>query len=101
MEKNKSISPEGREGVQKLEEFVVIQKYTLQLEHKKLGIVLGVFFVKRFYKSTKNVFKKINNFQEAKEAHRIKESQNIHLKAVDKNQFNLQKLLSELMGFSY
>lgn len=97
-----NLSPSAvRERIQKLEEFDVIQKYTIQLNNKKLGNDLEAFILlKVFPGQLKHILKKINNFQEIQEAHRITGSQNIHLKVVVKNQLNLQKLLDELMIFS-
>jgi Lrp/AsnC family leucine-responsive transcriptional regulator len=97
-----NLSPSAvRERIQKLEEFEVIQKYTLQLNNKKLGNDLEAFILlKVFPGQLKHILKKINNFQEIQEAYRITGSQNIHLKVVVKNQLNLQKLLDELMIFS-
>jgi Lrp/AsnC family leucine-responsive transcriptional regulator len=97
-----NLSPSAvRERIQKLEEFEVIQKYTLQLNNKKLGNDLEAFILlKVFPGQLKHILKKINSFQEIQEAYRITGSQNIHLKVVVKNQLNLQKLLDELMIFS-
>tara|TARA_R110000822_G_scaffold188571_2_gene327682 strand:+ start:66 stop:476 length:411 start_codon:yes stop_codon:yes gene_type:complete len=90
-----------RERIQKLEEFEVIQKYTLQLNNKKLGNDLEAFILlKVFPGQLVHILKKITSFQEIQEAHRITGSHNIHLKVVVKNQLNLQKLLDELMIFS-
>ncbi len=90
-----------RERVQKLEEFGVIQKYSIQLDHKKLGNDLEAFILlKVFPGQLKHILQKIKSFREIKEVHRITGSQNIHLKVVVKNQLSLQKLLDQLMVFS-
>lgn len=97
-----NLSPSAvRERIQKLEEFEVIKKYTLDLDNKKLGNDLEAFILlKVFPGQLKHILKKINNFREVKEAHRITGSQNIHLKVVVQNQLKLQQLLDELMVFS-
>ncbi len=97
-----NLSPSAvRERVQKLEEFEVIQKYSIQVDNKKLGNDLEAFILlKVFPGQLKHILKKINNFPEIKEAHRVTGSQNIHLKVVVQNQVKLQGLLDELMNFS-
>lgn len=97
-----NLSPSAvRERVQKLEEFEVIKKYTVELDNKKLGNDLEAFILlKVFPGQLKHILKKIKSFKEIKQAHRITGSQNIHLKVVVKNQLSLQKLLDELMNFS-
>ena len=97
-----NLSPSAvRERVQKLEELKVIKKYSIQLDNKKLGNDIEAFILlKVFPGQLKQVLKKINNFEEIKEAHRITGSQNIHLKVVVKNQLSLQELLDQLMVFS-
>lgn len=90
-----------RERVQKLEELGIIQKYSIQLDNKKLGNDIEAFILlKVFPGQLKHVLEKINKFEEIKEAHRITGSQNIHLKVVVKNQISLQELLDQLMIFS-
>ncbi|WP_028890447.1 Lrp/AsnC family transcriptional regulator [Tenacibaculum ovolyticum] len=97
-----NLSPSAvRERVQKLEDTGVIQKYTIQLDNKKLGNDLEAFILlKVFPGQLIHILKKINSFKEVKEAHRITGSQNIHLKVVVKNQLSLQELLDQLMVFS-
>ena len=59
-----------RERIQKLEEFEVIQKYTLQLNNKKLGNDLEAFILlKVFPGQLVHILKKITSFQEIQEAH--------------------------------
>ncbi len=97
-----NLSPSAvRERVQKMEELEVIQKYTIQLNEKKLGNDIEAFILlKVFPGQLKQVLKKIKNFEEIKEAHRVTGSQNIHLKVVVKNQLSLQGLIDQLMVFS-
>jgi Lrp/AsnC family leucine-responsive transcriptional regulator len=97
-----NLSPSAvRERIQKLEELGVIQKYSIVLDHKKLGNDLEAFILlKVFPGQLRRILERINTFEEIKEAHRITGSQNIHLKVVVKNQLSLQKLLDELMIFS-
>ena len=87
--------------IQKLEENEVIQKYSVQLNNKKLGNDIEAFILlKVFPGQLRHVLEKINDFKEIKEAHRITGNQNIHLKVVVKNQICLQELLDQLMVFS-
>lgn len=73
----------------------------MQLDNLKLGNDLEAFILLKVFPSQlRHLLKKINNFQEVKETYIITGSQNIHLKVVVKNQFNLRELLDELMIFS-
>ncbi len=96
-----NLSPSSaRERVQKLEDTGIIKKYSIQLEHKKLGYDLEAFILlKVFPGQLLHILEKIKAFREVKEAHRITGSQNIHLKVVVKNQLSLQQLLDQLMIF--
>ncbi len=95
------LSPSAvRERVQKLEDVGIIKKYSIQLDNKKLGYDLEAFILlKIFPGQLVHVLKKIKNYKEIREAHRITGSQNIHLKVVLKDQLELQKLLDQLMVF--
>ncbi len=95
------LSPSAvRERVQKLEDVGIIKKYSIQLDNKKLGYDLEAFILlKIFPGQLVHVLKKIKNFKEIREVHRITGSQNIHLKVVLKDQLELQKLLDQLMVF--
>ena len=97
-----NLSPSAvRERVQKLEELEVIQKYSIELDNKKIGNDIEAFILlKVFPGQLVHVLKKIKTFDEIMETHRITGSQNIHLKVAVKNQLCLQKLLDELMIFS-
>lgn len=97
-----NLSPSAvRERIQKLEELGIIKKYSLKLDNKKLGNDLEAFILlKVFPGKLKHALKKIKDFEEIKEAHRITGNQNIHLKVVVKNQLSLQQLLDDLMIFS-
>lgn len=89
-----------RERVQRLEDKGVIGKYSLQLNHKKLGYELEAFILlKVFPGKLKIVIEKIKEFPEIKEAHRITGSQNIHIKVVIKDQLGLQELIDKLMTY--
>ncbi len=94
-----NLSPSAvRERVQKMEDAGVIRKYDMQIDNKKLGYDLEAFILlKVFQGQLKNVLKKVANFPEIKEAHRVTGNQNLHLKVVVKNQLCLQKLLDQLM----
>jgi len=97
-----SLSPSAvRERVQKMEDNGVIQNYRTHVNHKKIGYELEAFILlKIFPGQLKHVLKKISDFPEIKEAHRITGNQNLHLKVVVKDQLSLQKLLDQLMLFS-
>lgn len=95
------LSPSAvRERVQKLEDIGIIKKYDIQIDHKKLGFELEAFILlKVFPGQLKSVIEKVTDFPEIKEAHRITGNQNLHLRAVIKDQLSLQKLLDQLMLF--
>jgi Lrp/AsnC family leucine-responsive transcriptional regulator len=95
------LSPSAvRERVQKLEDIGIIKKYDIQIDNKKLGFELEAFILlKVFPGQLKDVLKKIKDFPEIKEAHRITGNQNLHLKVILKNQIELQNLLDKLMLF--
>ncbi|MBO6523908.1 MAG: Lrp/AsnC family transcriptional regulator [Balneolaceae bacterium] len=96
-----SLSPSSvRERVQKMEDSGTIKKYSIQIDSKKLGYELEAFIlVKVFPGLLKDVLRRIKDFPEIKEAHRITGNQNLHLKVILKNQVELQGLLDKLMHF--
>lgn len=96
-----SLSPSAvRERIQKLEDTGIIKKYDIQLDNKKLGYELEAFvLLKVFPGLLKDVLKKIKDFPEVKEAHRITGNQNLHLRVILRNQIELQNLLDKLMLF--
>lgn len=96
-----SLSPSAvRERVQKMEDTGVIKKYDIQIDNRRLGYELDAFILlKVFPGQLKDVLKKIKDFPEIKEAHRITGNQNLHLRVVLKNQIDLQDLLDKLMLF--
>lgn len=96
-----NLSPSAvRERVQKMEDSGIIQKYNIQIDHKKLGYDLEAFIlIKVFQGQLKYVIEKITTFPEVKEAHRVTGNQNLHLKVIVKNQLCLQNLLDQLMIF--
>ena len=95
------LSPSAvRERVQKLEDIGIIKKYDIQIDNKKLGFELEAFILlKVFPGQLKVVLRKIKDFPEIKQAHRITGNQNLHLKVILKNQIELQNLLDKLMIF--
>jgi Lrp/AsnC family leucine-responsive transcriptional regulator len=95
------LSPSAvRDRVQKLEDMGVIQKYSIQIDNRKIGYDLEAFILlKVFPGQLIPILKKIRDFQEVREAYRITGNQNIHLRVVVKNQLSLQKLLDQLMVF--
>ena len=96
-----NLSPSAvRERVQKMEDSGIIEKYNILINNRKLGYELEAFILlKVFQGQLKHVIENIKKFPEIKEAHRITGNQNLHLKAVIKNQLCLQKLLDQLMVF--
>jgi Lrp/AsnC family transcriptional regulator, leucine-responsive regulatory protein len=96
-----NLSPSAvRERVQKMEDIGVIKKYDIQIDNKKLGYELEAFILlKVFPGQLKDVLKRIKDFSEIKEVHRITGNQNLHLKVILKNQIGLQNLLDKLMLF--
>ena len=95
------LSPSAvRERVQKMEDIGIIKKYDIQIDNSKLGYGLEAFILlKVFPGQLKGVLKKIKEFPEIKEAHRITGNQNLHLKVLLKDQVDLQNLLDKLMVF--
>jgi len=95
------LSPSAvRERIQRMEEKQVIEKYSLQINHQKLGYGLEAFMLlKVFPGQLKAVIEKVKEFPEIKESYRITGSQNLHLKIVVKDQLALQELLDKLMVF--
>ncbi len=96
-----SLSPSSvRERIQKMEDTGLIKRYDIQIDYKKLGYELEAFILlKVFPGQLKDVLKKIKDFPEIKEAHRITGNQNLHLRVIFKNQIDLQNLLDKLMLF--
>ena len=96
-----NLSPSAvRERILKMEDSGVINKYSIQVDNKKLGYELEAFMLlKVFPGQLKNVMEKIPGIEEIKEAHRITGSQNLHLKVVIKDQLHLQELLDKLMSY--
>lgn len=96
-----NLSPSAvRERVQKMEDTGVIKKYEIQLDNRKLGYELEAFILLKVFPGLlKDVLKKIKDFPEIKEAHRITGNQNLHLRVILKNQIDLQNLLDKLMLF--
>lgn len=96
-----SLSPSSvRERVQKMEDSGTIKKYSIQIDNKKLGYELEAFILLKVFPGLlKDALKRIKDFPEIKEAHRITGNQNLHLKVILKNQVELQGLLDKLMHF--
>lgn len=96
-----NLSPSSvRERIQKMEDEMIIKKYNIEIDNKKIGFDLEAFIlVKVFPGKLKYVIEKVKEFPEVIAAHRITGNQNIHLKVVVKNQVCLQKLLDKLMNF--
>lgn len=96
-----NLSPSSvRERVQKMEDSGMIKKYSIQIDNKKLGYELEAFILLKVFPGLlKDVLKRIKDFPEIKEAHRITGNQNLHLKVILKNQVELQDLLDKLMHF--
>jgi Lrp/AsnC family leucine-responsive transcriptional regulator len=95
------LSPSAvRERVQRLEDFGIIKKYSVQVDTQKLGYGLEAFILlKVFQGQLKHVIEKITDFPEIVEAHRITGEHNLHLKVLLKDQLCLQQLLDKLMVF--
>ena len=96
-----NLSPSSvRERVQKLEDNEVIKKYSLQLDHSKLGFGLEVFVILKLFSGKLKVFiSKVNQFEEIKEVYRITGSQNIHMKVILKDQLHLQQFIDQLIVY--
>ncbi|WP_299767725.1 Lrp/AsnC family transcriptional regulator [uncultured Dokdonia sp.] len=96
-----NLSPSAvRERVQKMEDNEVIEKYSIQINQRKLGYDIEAFILlKVFQGQLKHVIQQVATLPEVVEAHRITGSQNIHLKVLLKSQLDLQKLIDKLMNF--
>lgn len=69
-----------RERVQKPEDIGDIKKDDIQIDHKKPGYGLEAFILLKVFSGLlKDVLKKMKEFQEIKEAHRITGNQNCEL----------------------
>lgn len=90
----------ARERILKMEDMGLIKKYSIEIDHSKLGYDLEVFIlVKVFHGKLKSFLEVIPTISEIKKAHRITGNQNVHLKAMLKNQLHLQQLIDKLMPF--
>ncbi len=96
-----NLSPSSvRERVQKLEDNEIITKYSLQLNHSKLGYGLEVFIILKLFSGKLKIFiSKVSEFKEVKEAYRITGSQNIHMKVILKDQLHLQQFIDQLIVY--
>ena len=95
------LSPSSvRERVQKLEETKVIKAYSLQVDYAKLGYGLEVIIILKLFSGKIKLFiTDVNQFSEIKEAYRITGSQNIHIRAVLKDQLHLQQFIDTLINY--
>ncbi|WP_299681124.1 Lrp/AsnC family transcriptional regulator [uncultured Dokdonia sp.] len=96
-----NLSPSAvRERIQKMEDNEVIEKYSIEINQRKLGYDIEAFILlKVFQGQLKHVIQQVAILPEVVEAHRITGSQNIHLKVLLKSQLDLQKLIDKLMVF--
>ena len=89
-----------RERIQKLEDVGIIKNYTLKVDNDKLGFGLEVFIMLKLFSGKLKVFmKKIESFDEVKEAYRITGPQNIHMRVVLKDQLHLQQFIDQLIQY--
>ncbi|WP_442264805.1 Lrp/AsnC family transcriptional regulator [Tenacibaculum sp. ZS6-P6] len=90
----------ARERILKMEDVGLIKKYTIEIDHSQLGYDLEVFIlVKVFHGKLRSFLDAIPTITEIKKAHRITGNQNVHVKAMLKNQLHLQQLIDRLMLF--
>lgn len=90
----------ARERILKMEDVGLIKKYTIEIDHSQLGYDLEVFIlVKVFHGKLRSFLDAIPTIPEIKKAHRITGNQNVHVKAMLKNQLHLQQLIDQLMPF--
>lgn len=89
-----------RERILKMEDLGIIKKYSIEVDHQKLGFDLEAFIlVKVFHGKLKSFLHAIPNIPEIQNAYRILGNQNVQLKVVLKNQLHLQRLIDTLMTF--
>tara|TARA_B110000503_G_C7010264_1_gene355356 strand:- start:107 stop:535 length:429 start_codon:yes stop_codon:yes gene_type:complete len=95
------LSPSSvRERVQKLEDAKVIKAYSLHVDYSKLGFGLEVIIILKLFSGKIKLFvNDVHQFSEIKEAYRITGSQNIHIRAVLKDQLHLQQFIDTLINY--
>ena len=95
------LSPSSvRERIQKLEDAKVIKAYSIHVDYSKLGFGLEVIIILKLFSGKIKLFiADVNQFSEIKEAYRITGSQNIHIRAVLKDQLHLQQFIDTLINY--
>ncbi|HBI40411.1 MAG TPA: ArsR family transcriptional regulator, partial [Tenacibaculum sp.] len=89
-----------RERIQKIEDLGIIEKYTIQLNHKLLGYGLqAVVLVKAHEGKLSLLFKEVQNYSEVQEALNIMGEYNVHLKVIVKDLDELQSFLNQLIVY--
>lgn len=96
-----ALSPSSvRERVQKLEDVGIIESYTLKINPGLLGYGMEVFILLKIFDGKLNlILKEINGFKEVEYAHRITGPYNIHIKAILKDQQQLQNFVDTLINY--
>lgn len=96
-----ALSPSSvRERVQKLEDVGIIESYTLEINPGLLGYGMEVFILLKIFDGKLNlILKEINGFKEVEYAHRITGPYNIHIKAILKDQQQLQNFVDTLINY--
>jgi len=89
-----------RERILRLEDEGVISKYTVELNHSKLGYNLEAFILINLYSGNLKPFLKIvKSIEEVQHCYRITGAHNLQLKVLLRDQAHLQELLDKLMDY--
>lgn|SRR5690606_4981257 len=96
-----SLSPTSvRERVQRLEDLGIIESYSLKINQALLGYGIEVFILLKIFDGKLNLaLKEIISMEEVQEAHRITGPYNIHIKAILKEQRQLQDFIDKLIHY--
>lgn len=96
-----SLSPTSiRERVQRLEDLGIIESYSVKINHALLGYGIEVFILLKIFDGKLNLaLKEIISMEEVQEAYRITGPYNIHIKAILKEQKQLQDFIDKLIHY--
>ncbi len=96
-----NLSPSSvRERILKMENDGLIKRYSVVLDHKKLGYDLEVFLlIKVFHGNLKSFLKFVPKLDELESAYMITGNHSLLLKLILKDQLHLQKVIDQLIHF--
>lgn len=96
-----SLSPSAvRERIQRLEDLGIIESYGVKINHALLGYTLEVFILLKIFDGKLQLaLDEIGSMREVREAHRITGPYNIHIKALLREQNQLQEFIDKLIHY--